>query len=453
MNAISCQLNIKQYDQDIIYISPSLRTKLQLTNKKSTKISFGHKSLSNIKLATVRSNLDKIVLSSALSKKLYLPYSKKLMIKSSQNGIQIGPLVGILTTDTGHRHQFSKFFKHFLSPEANYPVYYFVFTPDQVNWQNKTVNGNFYSSTNGRQKQWNSYTVPLPDVIYNRVPNRTTEKKESIQFFKRQYKKLGGILFNPGFFSKWEMHQMISNDPRIQQYIPETYAAPSVIILQKMLEKYPFVYLKPTEGSLGLGIYKVAKQKNQYIVTYRNGKENIVKSYRSLAALYHFIFKRNQKKINKYLIQQGIDLIKFQGRPVDFRIQLHKNGFNEWNTIAIGAKAAGKGSVTTHIRTGGNLIDTDQFLKQTLGPKAYSIDEFVKDASIKIATVTEEKVGSPIGELGLDIGIDEQHRVWLFEVNSKPGRSIFKTPSLKKADQKSIFSILEYAMYLASFTI
>lgn len=460
MTAMTVNLKITKSHQEIIYLPSALIQKLELQPNRIVSLHFGIGNTRRVKVRPFKSKEKEIILTSALKEALLLPYRKKIMVKREKDGLHIGPIIGILTTDfTGNKfanpdtrehHPFSIFFKHLLAPEPLYPAFYFVFTPDHVDWQRNRIHGYFYLPTSNQKKSWKLVSVPFPDVVYNRIPNRTIERKETIHQFKQNYLKMGGQIFNPNFFSKWDMVQILANDPITIPYIPETYINPSSSLLQQMVKKHPIVYLKPANGSLGLGIYKILKENNDYIVHYRNGNQNKSLLFKDIVSLYKYIFSRKNRQ--RYLIQQGIDLIEYQQNPVDFRIQLHKNQFNEWQVIAIGGKAAGRGSVTTHIRTGGQLIDSFAYLENVFHEHTATMQQRINQASIQIAKKVEEKINSPIGELGLDIGIDKNHQIWLFEVNSKPGRSIFKHPSLKSARMVSSKYLLEYAIYLAKFS-
>lgn len=75
----------------------------------------------------------------------------------------------------------------------------------------------------------------------------------------------------------------------------------------------------------------------------------------------------------------------------------------------------------------------------------------IKETSIRICNALEGHVKGPLGELGLDIGVDYQQKVWLFEANSKPGRHIFLHPSLWDAGKQSAHYITDYSLKLAKF--
>lgn len=451
----STVVNLKVFNKKnkMIVLSDLLLEKLEINQGDMITLFFGMKNVQKVKVFSIKSNKPNIFISSDLKEKLFIPYLKKIMIKKEGNGLRIGPLVGILTTDftgrkftniTNYEHPFSLFFKDMLSPESTYPLYYFVFTPNNVNWTKLTIKGFFYVNNS-----WKTLEVPLPDVIYNRVPNRTIERKAYIKNFKMNYKQLGGKLYNFDFFNKWDIYNILINKEKAKEFIPETYTNPDIILLSEMLNRHPIVYLKPTNGSLGLGVYKIYKGSNGYIAQFRYGRTNKAVLFKTIPQLYRAVF--SLKNQGKYLIQQGIELIEYDGSPVDFRIHLHKNQSNDWEIVAIGAKAAGKGSVTTHLRTGGKLLNANKYLEKMFNNDAKTIINSIKEGSIEIAKSLEEHFNTPLGELGLDIGIDKKQKIWLFEVNSKPGRSIFKHPSLKKARMESNKKLIEYSIFLSDF--
>ncbi len=457
MTYITVNLKVIKKNQESIYIPKFLLQKLELKEKEVLPLYFGLHHYKMVKVYSLPSNKKIIYITSKLKEQLLLPYSKNIILQKMDNGLRLGPLIGILTTDltgnkfsnpvTREKHPFSLFFKGLLAPEPFYPAYYFVFTPNHVNWQSKTIKGYFYKA-NTKQKSWELISIPFPDVVYNRIPNRTIENKESIAYFKQEYLVQGGKLFNSNFFNKWDMHKILEENEQIKQFIPDTYINPSLTIFEEMLEKHPIVYLKPSNGSLGLGVYRIERRSNDYLVHYRHGNQNKTLTFKKIKSIYQYIFTR--KKTLRYLLQQGIDLIDYQQNPVDFRVHLNKNIANEWQVVALGAKVAGKGSVTTHLRTGGKLIDAQQFLEAKYNKQAISMQNAIYTASIQIAKTVENYLGQPLGELGLDIGIDKNNQIWLFEVNSKPGRSIFKHPSLKAASMESSKRLLEYSIYLAN---
>jgi len=151
------------------------------------------------------------------------------------------------------------------------------------------------------------------------------------------------------------------------------------------------------------------------------------------------------------VVQQGIRLIEIDKCPIDFRFHMHKDGNNDWVVAGIGAKKAGRGSVTTHIKNGGSLMTPEQALSRTFKDRASEVLQEAKAVAIKLSEAIERNYNHTLGELGLDIGIDQDGAVWMFEANAKPGRSIFKHPALREQGRASLEYILDHCLYLSKF--
>lgn len=163
------------------------------------------------------------------------------------------------------------------------------------------------------------------------------------------------------------------------------------------------------------------------------------------------MLRAHNVRLPYYVVQQGIRLIEIDHCPIDFRFHMTKDGNNEWVPAGIGAKKSGRGSVTTHVRTGGKLMTPDQVLSHVFGSRSEVILQRTKEVAIKLAKSIEKNYSHPLGELGFDIGIDQNEKIWMFEANSKPGRSIFKHPSLKIEGKNSLSNIIDHCIYLSRF--
>jgi hypothetical protein len=99
------------------------------------------------------------------------------------------------------------------------------------------------------------------------------------------------------------------------------------------------------------------------------------------------------------------------------------------------------------------VVSGDMVLAEWYGTEAERMREQLVDAAVRVAEVFEGKLTHPVGELGLDVAIDDQDRIWVFEGNAKPGRAIFRHPDLKEAGRRSARLVIEYATYLNDFAL
>ncbi|SEM96658.1 YheC/YheD family protein [Lihuaxuella thermophila] len=459
MSSIICQTLLHtQTPSKAIVLSQSLMDEWGCANGQSIKVEIGNKSMI-ARVARMKSTGNKIILSPNVTRQLYLPYTGLTRATFFNKRLKLGPVIGILTTGyTGNPAQpfgaRSLLFRSFIQAGMSERPFIYVFTPQMVDWQNRTISGWYFIKDSKGNMRWVQRTSPFPDVIYERVPNRKAESLPHVQSCLIRLKESGQCkIFNQGFFNKWSIHVWLNNHPSTAEFIPETYLSPSIQTLHNMLEKHQMVYLKPSGGSLGLGIFRITRHpKEGYFCRFHQGEKNVLHRFHSLEKLIqHYFGSSRSGRFKKYLVQQGIRLIKYQNRPVDFRVHMHKDRTGQWRVVAIGSKAAGPGSVTTHIRTGGSVLSTDDLLHRVFKKSAKEVEASIKNTAILIAQVLEQQVNAPLGELGMDMGVDRNGRVWLFEINSKPGRHIFLHPSLREAGWQSAKFITDYSLKLANF--
>lgn len=402
------------------------------------------------KMAPHPDKKEEFLLSEDLWDTLLIPHEGPVHLFQQGNFLYIGPLIGIFTagfTDNKLRPvgDRSMLFAKLLSVERKVGAYYFMFGPHHINWEESTINGLFYTS-----KGWIERKVPIPSVIYNRLPNRKTENLESLKSAMDRFERDFHIpIFNPSFFNKWEIHHSLLTDPKVSHYLPETYLDPDSSQIEDMLARHSNLYLKPAKGSLGQGIQQILKRGESYYCRFRLADQNRLRRYSSLNRL--LLRQYPSGKLKSILVQQGINLLKWNDKAIDFRIHTNKDENGKWVVSAMAAKIAGSGSVTTHIANGGE-VKTIQEIIHEMGKTSEMLNR-LKEAALEISESIDQVISGIIGEIGFDLGIDTEGRVWLFEANSKPGRSIFSHPSLRSHDLLSRTLPLKFAIYLMKQSI
>jgi hypothetical protein len=450
MSLTTCSIIITQQSEKVITISRSLSKALQLSSARSLTLKLGNKTISApMKIWNREGHV--IAVPHSLSSSLYLPSSGKCYVKSN-NGreIQLGPLIGILAGPANNSAlpygDRTGFIREFMQAGAN-KAFYFAFSASQVDWNREVITG-YFINENGK---WIRKTVPLPDVVYNRSPSRRAENSQAMSVFKTKFINRKIPLFNWSFFDKWDVYRLLDGEPEAAKYVPESINNPNADEIRRMMEKHRFVYLKPSAGSLGIGIYRLTFTPNRgYFARFRRNGNNVLIRFPRFDGLFKML-QRHNLKLPYYVLQQGVRLIELENCPIDFRFHLTKNGSNQWVASGIGAKKAGKGSVTTHVRSGGMLMMPEQVLKSIFGNRSEQVLENAKSVAIKLAEAIERNYPHTLGELGFDLGIDQNERVWMFEANAKPGRSIFKHPSLKDQGRTSLVNLFEHCLYLSRF--
>jgi len=206
---------------------------------------------------------------------------------------------------------------------------------------------------------------------------------------------------------------------RIRSFLPDTRKA-TLSNIKTMLRLYGSVYLKPDEGTGGHGIYKITKE-NNFIL--RTG--SLVRSFNSL----HVLFASIQRKLirDKYIVQEGIVLLKHNNHPFDIRVMVQKNEKGILVVTGIIGRRAQRNKIVTNYHSGGTPLPIDTLLKSHLDDESRKqyiqmIERLGKDASIVLGRSYRSKRA-----FGVDIAIDYKMNPWVLEINTQPDMSIFNT--------------------------
>ncbi|WP_408009481.1 YheC/YheD family protein [Pseudalkalibacillus sp. A8] len=432
-------------NEAIVYTPFSLFQQWVKNRSFPVKVMYGQRQLP----VTFQPNPDReehYMVSTALCKKLNLLKDQKHHIYESNDILHIGPVVGIFTAGfTGGTYkpigERSSLFAKLLSEAKQLGVTAYVFGTHHINWEEKQINAYIYD-----QSGWRQNTLPFPNVVYDRLPNRRIEGLPATHDTKTRLEKEMNLLwFNPGFFDKWSVHEIMANNKQVQHYLPETVNAPTQGQIEELLYRYRNVYIKPTNGSLGIGIQQILKRRKDqsYYCKFRTNGQNRLRRYSSLKRLLRQQFS---KGLEGYMAQRGINLLSWNGKPIDFRVHTNRNRYGAWEVSALAAKLAGTGSVTTHVTSGGKILTLQDIINE-LG-KSKSITQDIKRAVLLLSETLTENMAGIVGEIGFDLGIDTSGSVWLFEANAKPGRGIFSHPNLSVYDKKTSALPFEFSIYL-----
>jgi hypothetical protein len=297
-------------------------------------------------------------------------------------------------------------------------------------------------------KKWNRRFVPMPHVIYNRIPYRKLEMQPDVQQIIQSCLKSRSVqLFNPSFFNKWSLFEWLNRSADTKAYIPKTQQLTDSRQLDSFLREHGIVYLKPVAGKAGRGIMRIERSLKNGLRTYllRIQDETAAQdaSYSGVDELWSHV--RSAIGAKEYIVQQGIRLARFNKRPYDLRALVQKTGRGKWSVTGIGARVAGKSSITTHVPRGGSINEPERVLDSAFGQEeAKRILGRAKQAALRIASRIEKQSGYRHGEMSMDLGIDTDGSVWFFEANAKPMK--FDEPHIRR---KSLERIIRYAAYLA----
>lgn len=324
----------------------------------------------------------------------------------------------------------------------NVPGRVFIFTPSDVN--SSRVNGYVFHQHKNGTGYWEMRVIPWPDVVYDLVRLRARDNKYR-EVRRLLQKATQGRYFNPGFLNKLKVYRLLQEDQRLRYYLPETKWLQGVEVLEELLARHRAVYLKPANGSLGRGIVMVKKTPDGgYLFKTAGGMKGLANT---LPGLYKKI--RPMLKGRTYLVQQGLDLLLYEGRISDIRVLVQKNGKGEWSITKAYVRVGRKNSIVSNIAQGGVALPMEQVLKTAFPEeRTNQIRQEIRDVALLASYVLEKQSGELYGELGVDLGLEKTGRLWLIELNSKPRKATEGSGSPRLV-HLSFVKPLRYALYLA----
>lgn len=288
----------------------------------------------------------------------------------------------------------------------------------------------------GRHR-WIPLPCPRPEAVYNRITLRNLEKSPQAVRAKEQLEADRIPLFNPSYFSKADIYQVISRSS-VAEYLPETNLSLNRSGLLEMLSRHKFVYLKPSGGSVGHGILRVDREETGYRVSVLKRGETRNFTASNIDSGWRLV--KMHRLPGPYVIQSGKTLLRWQGNPCDFRVLLQKHQ-QSWHVVGIGVRVAGEGVITTHVPNGGHIAAATNVLQSHFGDRADQVEQELRNVVVKAAEAIDDHYQQRLGEMSMDMAVEDNGRIWFLEANSKPMK--FDEPSIRKSSLTGVLGHLD----------
>lgn len=243
--------------------------------------------------------------------------------------------------------------------------------------------------------------------------------------------------------SKWAKTHALLADPAVRPFVPETRPFKRATV-KEMLNRMGMVYVKPVNGTFGRGVIRVESRTGRdrhYF--FQSG----VRQFRLETFNEMFDKLLEVKKPKPYLVQQGIELLKYEGRRFDLRVMVQRNPQSEWETTGIIGRLAHPSKIVTNYHSGGTPMTLEDLMDGHI-PKQHlpQYRNGLKKIGTMVAAALARKFPR-LKEIGIDIAIDGELRPWILEVNTLPDPYLFR----KLPDPSVYRRIHHYAEHYGRF--
>lgn len=212
---------------------------------------------------------------------------------------------------------------------------------------------------------------------------------------------------------KWVKFAVLKAHRDVAKHIPAMCAF-TPAALKEMLVKFSLLVAKPKVGTGGRGLVKIERLSGD---KYRCHYGESIKELESLDALTAELDRIREGRA--YMLQQGIRLATIQGRPVDYRVKMVKEG-GSWKITAVVGRWAKPGLFVTNLCKGGTLLSGTEALRRCFPKKLVRDKKATMRGVARTCTFLLERKYPGLGALGYDFGIDKKGTVWILEVNTRP---------------------------------
>ncbi|SDW97323.1 YheC/YheD family protein [Paenibacillus sp. CF384] len=234
--------------------------------------------------------------------------------------------------------------------------------------------------------------------------------------------------------SKWTKTKWLLADRTLRRFVPETKRFTRSSLLA-MVGRYKTVYFKPTTGTGGSGIARIVRLSDR---KFRVKKDTRTTQITSTSSLYGQLNRIARGR--SYLLQKGIYLKSARGRPFDLRVMVQKDG-SKWVPTVMFVKLGKKNKVVTNYHQGGKLAEVEPTLRRSGYSQAQVTRYKQKLKTLGMQTARcFDRHSTRFKELGLDVALDRQGRLWILEVNTRPGFSALKS----LADKRFYRTVVRY---------
>lgn len=278
-----------------------------------------------------------------------------------------------------------------------------VFGNEEVDFRKEEIHGRVW--VNG---QWIEQTTPFPDVLINELPRTSKECSEIERKLKNRIPFLTHLLGG-----KEDVYNKFKQSEHFKECTIPTFRLKEKKDVLEACKEYSKVIIKPDKGRQGQKVYLVQQEKNQFIV---QEHKKLVKY--TFPKFMDFVAKLIKE--GDYLVQQYVHCRTNDGEPFDFRCHVQRNGEGKWEITRIYARIGQRNTILSNVSRGGRTEDLAPFLEKEYPEYHKQMNEVIRQLAIDFAAYINSFYKHPLSELGIDLSIDTDMNIWMYEINAGP---------------------------------
>ncbi|MFD1385913.1 YheC/YheD family protein [Oceanobacillus oncorhynchi subsp. oncorhynchi] len=289
----------------------------------------------------------------------------------------------------------------------SYGIDIIYMTPKDVNIEEQKIDGKVMVDN-----KWVDKKTDIPSFIDASVYCFKEENNEVMDYL-RKTTFLSDTRENR--ISKEKLQKVLKDDEKFAHLIIPTHKLDTFNELYLNLIAYNKVVIKPENGIKGKGIYSVEKVGDDtFKIGYKRNKWNV--HLDGLKSYFDEILKQKSYILQKYIASKTP-----QGDPFDIRIHVERDRSGKWSIAKIYVRIGIGQSVVSNVSQGGGVSEPVAFLKAFYGDKWETIYSNLVTIGKTLPKKMEKLRKTHIMYLGIDIGIESNGDLYLFETNDGPG--------------------------------
>lgn len=335
--------------------------------------------------------------------------------------------LGVLSVEQEAYFPFGKqifFYEDMLRAYPDAPFEVFFFSPLDWKEHQPTVKGYQF-----KMGQWQVVTTEIPRLLYDRAFSKDAAEKLKLEQCRAGLLRAKHHFLNPLALvellnHKVDFHQFLQKQgiPTIAAY--EFANLPDQSVFATLATTR--IYLKPTFGSKGEGIFVLEKTQNLYFIFDHLGKKT---TYTNYAAFWQQVTQLIDHP-SRYFVQAEAKLVRYQDAPFDVRV-IVQNRRGIYQITGLGARIGQRHSMTSNLNSGGAALPLHElgaFFQTAYGTDAATQQKQMEQLCLQCSQRIAAQYGEFL-EIGFDILCTRDQGPIIIEGNAKPSRWIFNVIS------------------------